>query len=213
MHPGKPVAKPPAPRSEASSKLFILFGALGLGLIFALAYILGQTSQDKTQRGLEEKLVLVRQKISACQQDREMLRKRHTKVAASTKTTAQKMQKENDDLAEENNQLMEDNESLREEKNVLEETINDLRDELDKKGQVSPEEVKQVIDYRKAGNVSAQLSSFLAEQEKWGSVDKDSLINKLIAELKHKKTQLAECRGVPVPKPSAPRAPKPSLDD
>ena len=37
-------------------KLFVIFGALGLGLIFALAYILGQTSQDKTQRGLEEKL-------------------------------------------------------------------------------------------------------------------------------------------------------------
>jgi|Transcript_74486 hypothetical protein len=186
--------------SQARNKLFIIFGLLGLGLIFALAYILGQTSQDKTQRNLEEKLVLVRQKVATCQQQRETLRQKNQRVAANTKTAAYKLQKENDDLAEENNQLMEDNESLREEKTVLEETISELRYELDMKDVINDDEKQQLEDYKRSGNVSSGFLNFLQEQEKWGSVDKDSLIAKLISELKAKKQQLQKCRLLPTPK-------------
>eukprot|EP00992_Anisonema_acinus_P008539 TRINITY_DN4648_c0_g1_i2.p1 TRINITY_DN4648_c0_g1~~TRINITY_DN4648_c0_g1_i2.p1 ORF type:complete len:199 (+),score=52.66 TRINITY_DN4648_c0_g1_i2:67-663(+) len=194
-----PPAKPEQ-LSSARGKLFLTFGFFGLALVFALAYILGQTSQDRTQRNLEEKLVLVRQKVATCQQEREQLRKKHSKIAASTKSSAYKLQKENDELAEENNQLMEDNESLREEKTVLEETISELRYELDMKDVINDDEKKQLDDYRNSGNVSVGLSTFLADQEKWGSVDKDSLVSKLIAELKAKKEQLVKCRSNAMPK-------------
>jgi len=187
-------------RTNETGKLFVVFAMIGLGLIFALAYIMGQTSQDKTQRNLEEKLVLVRQKVATCQQERERLRQKNTKVTANTKSTAYKLQKENDELAEENNQLMEDNESLREEKTVLEETISELRYELDMKDVINEDEKKQIEDYRKAGNISKGLSTFLNDQEKWGSVDKDSLISNLISELKVKKTQLEKCRAMPTVK-------------
>eukprot|EP00667_Euglena_gracilis_P031351 EG_transcript_45266 len=113
--------------SHTRSKLFVVFGLFGLLLVFALAYILGQTSQDKTQRNLEEKLVLVRQKVATCTQQREQLRIKNKKAGSDPKSPSSKLRKENDELAEENNQLMEDNESLREEKTVLEETISELR--------------------------------------------------------------------------------------
>eukprot|EP00996_Jenningsia_fusiforme_P002196 NODE_3032_length_1063_cov_52.533531_g2784_i0.p1 GENE.NODE_3032_length_1063_cov_52.533531_g2784_i0~~NODE_3032_length_1063_cov_52.533531_g2784_i0.p1 ORF type:complete len:204 (-),score=76.80 NODE_3032_length_1063_cov_52.533531_g2784_i0:397-1008(-) len=189
--------------TSARGKLFLIFGLFGLALIFALAYILGQTSQDKTQRNLEEKLVLVRQKVATCQQQREQLRSKNTRVAASSKSAAFKLQKENDELAEENNQLMEDNESLREEKNVLEETISELRYELERKETINEDEKQQLDEIRTVGNVSSSFLSFLSQQEQWGSVDKDTLINKLIGELKTKKQQLVKCRALPDPKPKA----------
>eukprot|EP01010_Urceolus_cornutus_P000894 NODE_1400_length_933_cov_908.753394_g1079_i0.p1 GENE.NODE_1400_length_933_cov_908.753394_g1079_i0~~NODE_1400_length_933_cov_908.753394_g1079_i0.p1 ORF type:complete len:207 (+),score=67.82 NODE_1400_length_933_cov_908.753394_g1079_i0:82-702(+) len=190
----KPVSQPEW--TSARSKLFVIFGLFGLGLIFALAYILGQTSKDTTQRNLEEKLVLVRQKVASCQQERDVLRQKNVKVAANTKSAAYKLQKENDDLAEENNQLMEDNESLREEKTILEETISELRYELDMKDVINDDEKAQLQEYKSSGNVSKNFLSFLSEQDKWGTVDKDSLISKLISELKVKKTQLQKCKSL-----------------
>jgi hypothetical protein len=176
--------------------VFISFAIVGALLVAALAFILGQTAANPTQRGLEEKLVLVRQKAATCTQERDRLRAKEKRTPDYRKSPVYKIQKENDELADKNNELAQDNDNLRDEKAMLEETLAELRFDLDSNSIINDKERTQLDDLQKTGNMSQTLKDFLNDQLAWGGVDKDELLPKLMDELKWKKTSFQACQKV-----------------
>jgi len=174
--------------------IFIAIGIVGIALTFALAFILGITAANPTQRGLEEKLLLVRKKAAECQQERERARSQQKRAPNWDQTPVGKIQKENDRLADENNKLMDENESLREDKTQLDEQLMELQHEYDEKTEISNQEKEEITGLQQSGNISDILKDFLEDQQQWGPIEKDDLIPKLIDELKWRKTRFQACQ-------------------
>lgn len=168
-----------------------IVGGFSLVVVFTLAYVLGQNAQTRTQRNMQTRLDLTRQRSQNCETERRML-------------TGQIRGKENDELriaeqdhealVTENKLLNEDNQQLRQDNYALEEQIDELRDELDDKDFVSDDEVEQLEDAMSFGNNSAELKEFLDDAQILGGINKDTLLSKLVKELKRKRTALTQCK-------------------
>eukprot|EP01010_Urceolus_cornutus_P000609 NODE_1128_length_1092_cov_242.586769_g862_i0.p1 GENE.NODE_1128_length_1092_cov_242.586769_g862_i0~~NODE_1128_length_1092_cov_242.586769_g862_i0.p1 ORF type:complete len:268 (+),score=79.47 NODE_1128_length_1092_cov_242.586769_g862_i0:70-873(+) len=175
-----------------SEQTLKVVGGFLLVVIFTLAYVLGQSAQTKTQRNMLSRLELTRQRHQHCETERRMLSggSMKGKEADELKIAEQDHQA----LVSENQLLNEDNQQLRQDNYALEEQIDELRDELDDKDFVSDDEVEQLEDTMSLGNNSVELKEFLDDAQILGGINKDTLITKLMSELKRKRQWLAECK-------------------
>eukprot|EP00992_Anisonema_acinus_P000458 TRINITY_DN10161_c0_g1_i1.p1 TRINITY_DN10161_c0_g1~~TRINITY_DN10161_c0_g1_i1.p1 ORF type:complete len:298 (-),score=70.09 TRINITY_DN10161_c0_g1_i1:102-995(-) len=176
------------PETEQTLKIV---GGFLLVVVFTLAYVLGQNAQTRTQRNMQGRLELTRQRSQNCETERRMLSgqmkgKEHDELRIA--------EQDHQALVSENQLLNEDNQQLRQDNYALEEQIDELRDELDDKDFVSDDEVEQLEDAMSFGNNSAELKEFLEDAQILGGINKDTLITKLVNELKRKRTGLTQCK-------------------
>jgi len=167
-------------------------------VVFTLAYVLGQNKQTKTQKNMQGRLDLTRQRYQNCENERRSYTgKRRSKEFDELKVAEQDHQA----LVQENQLLNEDNQQLRQDNYALEEQIDELRDELDDKDFVSDDEVEQLEEAMSVGKTSGELKEFLDDAQVLGGINKDTLIGKLVTELKSKQDSLHKCeknKGIPV---------------
>eukprot|EP01006_Ploeotia_vitrea_P029438 TRINITY_DN61987_c0_g1_i1.p1 TRINITY_DN61987_c0_g1~~TRINITY_DN61987_c0_g1_i1.p1 ORF type:complete len:588 (-),score=113.85 TRINITY_DN61987_c0_g1_i1:1533-3296(-) len=186
--------RPGPPQSTDVTKLvFVGFGVAGLILVFALAFILGQTSGDPMRQDIESKLVMVRQKVAQCNLEREHMRIKNRKKLSKNDPIV-RVQEENAFLSSENNKLMEDNDGLRQEREILEQTINELHFDIDAASFVGDKTEVVLETYKKKGNVSKALNDWIKNSLEWGGIEKDGLVLKLTDELKTRKSDYRKCR-------------------
>jgi hypothetical protein len=177
--------------AEGTEQTLKIVGGFLLVVVFTLAYVLGQNAQTKTQKNMQSRLDLTRQRFQNCDTERRMLSgsmkgKEHDELKIA--------EQDHQALVSENQLLNEDNQQLRQDNYALEEQIDELRDELDDKDFVSDDEVEQLEDAMSFGNNSAELKEFLDDAQILGGINKDTLITKLMAELKVKRQNLSKCK-------------------
>eukprot|EP00994_Dinema_validum_P009362 NODE_921_length_1234_cov_66.843882_g689_i0.p1 GENE.NODE_921_length_1234_cov_66.843882_g689_i0~~NODE_921_length_1234_cov_66.843882_g689_i0.p1 ORF type:complete len:309 (-),score=97.15 NODE_921_length_1234_cov_66.843882_g689_i0:254-1180(-) len=175
---------------DAEQTLKVVGGFL-LVVVFTLAYVTGQKAQTKTQKNMMSRLDLTRQRFQNCDLSRRMLSGKFKGKEADELRIAEQ---DHSALISENQLLNEDNQQLRQDNYALEEQIDELRDELDDKDFVSDDEVEQLEDAMSLGNNSAELKEFLDDAQILGGINKDTLITKLMLELKRKRDALTQCK-------------------
>eukprot|EP00996_Jenningsia_fusiforme_P004268 NODE_5081_length_721_cov_146.122024_g4715_i0.p1 GENE.NODE_5081_length_721_cov_146.122024_g4715_i0~~NODE_5081_length_721_cov_146.122024_g4715_i0.p1 ORF type:complete len:188 (+),score=45.37 NODE_5081_length_721_cov_146.122024_g4715_i0:104-667(+) len=174
---------------EAENTLKIVGGFLLL-VVFTLAYVLGQSAQTKTQRNMLGRLELTRQRLQNCDTERRILT---GDLRGKDVDELRIAEQDHQALVSENQLLNEDNQQLRQDNYALEEQIDELRDELDDKDFVSDDEVEQLEDAMAVGNNSVELREFLDDAQILGGINKDTLLVKLIGELKKKTGEISQC--------------------
>eukprot|EP01001_Neometanema_parovale_P006460 NODE_2818_length_1334_cov_199.232040_g2677_i0.p1 GENE.NODE_2818_length_1334_cov_199.232040_g2677_i0~~NODE_2818_length_1334_cov_199.232040_g2677_i0.p1 ORF type:complete len:367 (-),score=184.34 NODE_2818_length_1334_cov_199.232040_g2677_i0:233-1282(-) len=178
------------PEGQTEQTLKIVAGFL-LVVVFTLAYVLGQNAQTKTQKNMQSRLELTRQRFQNCDTERRML---SGQIRGKEHDELRIAEQDHQALVSENQLLNEDNQQLRQDNYALEEQIDELRDELDDKDFVSDDEVEQLEDAMSLGNNSVELKEFLDDAQILGGINKDTLISKLMTELKTKRQALLQCK-------------------
>lgn len=176
---------------EGAEQTLKIVGGFLLVVVFTLAYVLGQNAQTKTQKNMQSRLELTRQRFQNCDTERRML---GGSMKGKEQDELKIAEQDHQALVSENQLLNEDNQQLRQDNYALEEQIDELRDELDDKDFVSDDEVEQLEEAMSFGNNSAELKEFLDDAQILGGINKDTLITKLMAELKVKRGTLRKCR-------------------
>eukprot|EP01006_Ploeotia_vitrea_P056531 TRINITY_DN68106_c11_g4_i1.p1 TRINITY_DN68106_c11_g4~~TRINITY_DN68106_c11_g4_i1.p1 ORF type:complete len:231 (-),score=20.20 TRINITY_DN68106_c11_g4_i1:40-732(-) len=175
----------------ANENFLKIAACVALVVVFLSAYTLGQSAQGKVHRNMKTRLDSTRSRFQICQSEVRML---SGEAQSRMETEMQLANQEHAALLTENELLTEDNQILREENYELEEQIDELRDELDDKDWVSDDEVEKLEGVMSMGNNTEELKDVLEDAAALGGINKDVLIEKLMAELRIKRKASANCR-------------------